>query len=95
MQIIDKVEGINVDIVLRQQYEANLEKGYFPKLVYDIVLHGTNIVIGECDARLGYNENIFYGGNLGYSILEQYRGNGYAGQAVKLLKTIFKQNTIT
>lgn len=41
--------------------------------------------MGKCDLRIGYNENIYYGGNIGYNIEEPYRGHHYAGKACKLL----------
>ncbi len=94
MIIRNLVNGERIDLKLREKFEAIPEKGYVPKLIYDIVLKDSGVVIGECDARIGQNENTYYGGNIGYSIFEQYRGNGYATEAVKLLLNIFKDNNM-
>ena len=92
MEIIEKLEGKKIDLVLNKVMEGDDKKGYVPALLYKMVLHNTNEVVGFCDARIGYNENIYYGGHIGYSVREEYRGNGYAVEAVELLKKVFKAN---
>lgn len=87
-----KIEGKNIDLICTNIYNASENDKYVSTYYFDIVLHGTDIVVGKTDARLGFNENLFYGGNTGYSIDPKYRGNGYAGEAVKLLKNPFKEN---
>lgn len=41
--------------------------------------------VGHCDLRFGYNEDLYYGGHVGYGIDKPYRGHGYAGKAAALL----------
>lgn len=50
---------------------------------YAIMLN--HIKVGECDLRIGMNEEIYYAGQVGYRIYFPYRGNGYAYQACLLL----------
>ena len=50
--------------------------------------------IGECDLRVGHNENTYYGGNIGYSINEEYRGHHYAGKACLLLFELAKRHNM-
>ena len=94
MVIIDYLKGKKIDLKLNKAVDGDDSKGYVPALLYNIVLTGTDTIVGRCDARIGYNENIYYGGHLGYSVKEEYRGNGYAVEAVELLKTVFKANDI-
>lgn len=94
MKVKNSIKGENINLILREQLEANPQKGYVPKLIYNIVLPDTDITIGECDARIGNNENTYWGGNIGYTVHEEYRGNGYAVEAVKLLLSVFKDNNI-
>lgn len=94
MEVITKLQGKKIDLVLNKFVEGDDDKGYVPALLYNIVLHETDVLVGRCDARIGYNENIYYGGHLGYSVKEEYRGNGYAVEAVELLKQVFKANNI-
>ena len=94
MIVKNLIEGSKINLKLKEQLAANPQKGYVPKLIYDIVLSGTDITVGECDARIGNNENTYWGGNIGYSVLEKYRGKGYATEAVKLLLKVFKDNDI-
>lgn len=35
--------------------------------------------------RIGMNEKLYFGGNIGYSIREEFRGHHYAGKACLLL----------
>ena len=42
-------------------------------------------VVGGCDLRFGYNENLYYGGHIGYHVDEPYQGNHMALKAARLL----------
>ncbi len=64
--------------------DADLDKGYVPAYHFTIcTLDG--VEVGECDFRIGFNENLYYGGNIGYSVYEGCRGSHYAGKACLLL----------
>ncbi|MFN7252486.1 MAG: GNAT family N-acetyltransferase [Anaerobacillus sp.] len=51
-------------------------------------LSGSSQSIGVIDIRIGYNENLYYGGHIGYSVDEEYRGNRYSAKAVRLLRKV-------
>jgi len=70
---------------LIRQIDAEPVIGYLPSYQYAICSSVTDEVMGFIDLRVGYNENTYYGGNIGYTIREQYRGNHYAGKACLLL----------
>lgn len=42
MKTINKVEGKEIDLLLKKYCEAVPEKGWVPKFVYNIVLHNAN-----------------------------------------------------
>lgn len=46
--------------------------------------------LGKCDLRIGHNEGLYYGGNIGYKIYEKYRGKKYSARACKLLFKLAK-----
>lgn len=77
-----------IDLKLVEKTPPNEEKGYVPAYKYRITMHNSNDSIGDIDIRIGYNENIYYGGNIGYRIEQAYRGNNYASKACKLIKQI-------
>jgi len=65
--------------------QADEKTGYVPMYQFDIVRIGDGARVGKIDLRLGYVRNTYYGGNIGYRVEEAYRGNGYAGKAVRLV----------
>ena len=69
------------------------EKKWVPAYVF-VVCKGSE-KIGELQLRIGYDSglygsNLYYGGQIGYSIDEAHRGNGYAAQACRLLEPVAK-----
>ena len=74
------------EIILRldRTCEAQPEKNWVPAYYFSICLpDGTKI--GQCDLRIGHNDRLYIGGNIGYGIDEAYRGHHYAAKACKLL----------
>ena len=61
---------------------------------FEIIVNDSNKSVGIITYR--YNDNpdyIDYSGNINYRIKEEYRGNGYAKRAFKLMIEILKNNT--
>ena len=50
--------------------------------------------MGTCDLRIGHNESVYYGGNIGYRIEPPYRGHHYAGKACKLLFELARRHDL-
>lgn len=48
--------------------------------------------MGSCVLRIGYTDGLYYGGHIGYSIKEEYRGHHYAAKACKLLFLLAKKH---
>lgn len=73
--------------------EEDKEKGYVPSYIFRIcLLDGT--IVGTCDLRIGYNENTYYGGNIGYMVHERFRGHNYAAKATKLLFELARRHNM-
>lgn len=64
---------------------ADEKKGYVPAYRFDILRIADDVKVGEADLRLGYVRNTYFGGNVGYSVLPEHRGHGYAQKAVRLI----------
>lgn len=77
------IEGENVDI---RELTKNKSTNYY------IYLHGTDTIIGEISYR-GYHIRKTLG-DIGYEIYEEYRGNGYAYEALCLLGGKLKEDDI-
>ncbi len=69
-------------------------KVHAPVYVFNICLINTEIIVGEINLRVGENSSIFYNGNIGYEVIEQYRGNHVALKASKLIISLAKQHNM-
>ena len=70
---------------LDKTVDANPIKNFVPAYHFKICRLSDAIEVGFCDLRIGHNEGLYYGGNIGYTVYEQFRGNHYAGKACLLL----------
>lgn len=73
-----------ITLQLDRTAEGDPVKEWVPAYHFSICLpDGTPV--GKCDLRIGHNQKLYYGGNIGYGVDEPYRGHHYAGKACKLL----------
>ncbi len=75
----------------------SLNRGNTKKLIppsYNFLIKKTDdkSEIGQCTLRLGHSRYNDYSGNIGYTIYERYRGNGYAQKTCKLLLTLAQRH---
>lgn len=77
---------------LRQTNPGNEEKKSVPAYLFGICDIKTGIQMGEIALRVGYNERIFYGGNIGYGVNPEYRGHHYAAKACIILKNLARKH---
>lgn len=94
MQFFTDMELYDNDIVLKliETNNADDAAGYLPDYLFDICVLPDNQIAGQINLRIGHNENSFYGGNIGYNIHEQCRGNHYAAKACKLLYPLARKH---
>lgn len=82
-----------IKLVLEKTVDGNEEKGWVPAYRFDICnLDGTKM--GVCDLRIGHNDKLYYGGNIGYSVDKEYRGHHYAGKACLLLFELARKHNL-
>ena len=85
------IGGKEVDLVLARQVPADPTRGWQPAYEWQIVTTGDNVAVGELRVRLGYtNDLVFHAGHLGYGIVPDYRGRGYAAKACELTEAVFR-----
>ena len=78
---------------LERTCEAQPEKNWVPAYYFAICLpDGTKI--GQCDLRIGHNDRLYIGGNIGYGIDEAYRGHHYAAKACRLLFRLARKHDL-
>ena len=85
------LQNDEIQLVLDKFYPGNLAINRVPAYSFYICdLKGNKL--GKCDLRIGNNEGLFYGGNIGYTIEEKYRGHHYSLKACKLLFELAKKH---
>ncbi len=87
----DFIKGENIDLKIKEKAPA--QNNYLPSYAWTIL--SKDEIVGGINLRIGYNENIYYGGNIGTEILEKYRGNGFAKKAARMVLPVAKKHGIT
>ncbi len=83
----------DIQLICIAKQPMNPEKKWVPS--YNFIICKGSEKIGVIDLRIGYiggihHDNLYYGGHIGYTIFEQYRGNNYAMKACRLLLPVAK-----
>lgn len=80
----DFLKNDEIQLVLERTVNEDKERNWVPTYHFSISdFNGTQM--GVCDLRIGYSDNLYYGGHIGYTVFPEYRGNHYAGKACLLL----------
>ena len=77
-----------IKLSIEEMVPGNLEKGFVPAYKFGIFLESSNNKVGFIDIRIGYNDGLYYGGHIGYTVYESHRGNNYAMKACSLIKNV-------
>ena len=95
MEFLDTAFLKNDEIVLRlvKTSEGDETRNWLPAYYFDIC-DPAGEKLGVCSLRVGHNENVYYGGNIGYQIEPEHRGRHYAGKACLLLLELARRHEL-
>lgn len=89
----DFLENDEIKLVLEKTVDGDAQKDWVP--AYHFAINNRQgIKMGTCDLRIGHNDKLYYGGNIGYRVKEEYRGHHYAGKACLLLFELAKKHDL-
>lgn len=77
---------------LHRTADANPKRNWVPAYHFKICRISDDAEVGFCDLRIGYTEGTYYGGNIGYTVYENFRRKHYAGKACLLLFKLAKSH---
>ena len=80
-----------IELRLDQTLEGDEEKGWAPSYRF-FICSPKGEEMGVCDLRVGYSENLYYAGNIGYTVYEGFRGRHYAAKACLLLFALARRH---
>ncbi len=83
-------EGERISLQCEKTIPANPSKNYVP--AYELHIMRDREIVGHINLRIGHTRALYYGGHIGYSINEAYRGHGYTVEACKLVSKIAKKH---
>lgn len=86
----ETLQNEHVTLILLRALPESEDKAWAPSRIFAICeaqprgLLGYRR-IGICDLRIGYSENLYYGGHIGYRVMEKHRGHHAALHASSIL----------
>ncbi len=87
------LQNDEINLILERTADGDEAKGWVPAYHFAIC-NQEGAKMGVCDLRIGHNDNLYYGGNIGYRVDEEYRGHHYAGKACLLLFELAKMHQL-
>ena len=87
IEVPELSDGV-ISIKCMVKIPANPEEKFVPSYLFDI--RKDNEIIGNVNLRIGYSNRLYYGGQIAYCVNEDFRGNGYAARACRLLLPVAK-----
>ncbi len=89
----DFLKSDEIALILEKTAPADPAKDRVPAYHFAICdLAG--VKMGVCDLRIGHNEKLYYGGNIGYRVEPSYRGHHYAAKACRLLFELARRHDL-
>ncbi len=85
----DFLKTDEISLRLERTKPADPQKNYFPAY-YFAICNPQGEPMGKCDLRIGYDDNLYYGGHIGYTVEPAWRGHHYAAKACRLLFSLAK-----
>lgn len=85
------LESDEIKLELKKTAEADPVRNWVPAY-YFYICDKKGVRMGACDLRIGYSEGLYYGGHIGYSVDEEYRGSHFAAKACRLLFLLAKKH---
>lgn len=87
------LKNAEIQLLLEKTVDGGEERNWVP--AYHFSINNLNgIRMGVCDLRIGYNDNLYYGGHIGYRVFPEYRGHHYAGKACLLLFQLARKHSM-
>ena len=88
----DNLKDSEIYLQLETTIDGNSDLNLAPAYYFKICRISDGVMVGHCEFRVGHSERLYFGGNIGYTVYEPYRGNHYAAKACKLILHLAKKH---
>lgn len=79
---------------IRKTVAANPDRKWVPYYDFAICSSTDDRELGHCDLRIGHSDNLYFGGNIGYTIHEDSRGRRFSTKACLLLFDLARRHNM-
>ncbi|MFT3952201.1 MAG: GNAT family N-acetyltransferase [Oscillospiraceae bacterium] len=86
----DEFDYLSGDKVILKIIEKNKGNNEIVPFYYYDIYNCDDVHVGKISIRIGNNLHSYYNGHIGYEIFDEYRGNHYSYEAVRLILPVAK-----
>ena len=87
-----ELSAYSLSLKCTNYYAGDPKQNHVPAYIFKITEKNSGIVFGETALRLGFNDNLYYGGHIGYTVYEDYRNMGVATAACGIVLGLAKEH---
>ena len=71
-------------------YAGDKKINHVPAYMFNITEKNSGMIFGEISLRLGFSDSLYYGGHIGYTVYEGFRGMGVATASCSIILELAK-----
>jgi len=80
-----RLSAYSLSLKCTDYFEGDEKRNLVPSYMFNITEKNSGMIFGEISLRLGFNENLYYGGHIGYTVNEGFRNMGVATAACEII----------
>jgi len=79
------LSAYSLSLKCTEYFEGDDSRNLVPAYIFNITEKNSGMIFGDISLRLGFNDNLYYGGHIGYTVNEGFRNMGVATAACEII----------